>query len=219
MGDGREVADDQDDVRRRAPLPQVADDAVVDVVEVDPLEPGRVEVELVEGRLAAVEVVEVLDPALDVPVRLVLEGVPLQALLVRPLPPLGELAAHEEELLAGMGEHVAVEGLEVGVFLHLEAGHLADERALAVDDLVVRQGQDEVLRVGVPHAEGQVVVAELAEERVLAEIGEHVVHPAHLPLQAEAQAAEMDGPGDHGPGRRFLGDRLDAGEGRRRRPR
>ena len=213
VGDGREVAHDQDEVRRRAPLPQVADDTVVGVVEIDPLEPGRIEIELVEGRLAAIELVEVLDPALDVQVRPMLEGVPLQALLVGPFLPLGELAAHEEELLAGMGVHVPVEGLEVGILLHLEAGHLAHERALAVDDLVVRQGQDEVLRVGVPHAERQVVLAEFAEQGVLAEIGEHVVHPAHLPLEAEAQAAQMDGPGDHGPGRRFLRGRLDARAG------
>ena len=39
------------------------------------------------------------------------------------------------------------------------------------------------------------------------------MHPAHLPLEAEAEPAERDGPGDHGPGRRFLGGRLDAGEG------
>ena len=47
----------------------------------------------------------------------------------------------------------------------------------------------------------------------LAEVGQHVVHPAHLPLEAEAQPAERDGPGDHGPGGRFFGDRLDVGEG------
>src|SRR5512143_170171 len=80
--DGRKVADDQDEVPRRAAAADIADDAVVGVVEVDPLEPGLVEVELVEGRLARVKAVEVPDPALDAAVPLVREDVPFQALLV-----------------------------------------------------------------------------------------------------------------------------------------
>ena len=57
------------------------------------------------------------------------------------------------------------------------------------------------------------VVVVLAEDRVRGEIIEGVVHPPHVPLHAEAEAAHMRGPRDHGPGRRLLGDRLDVGKG------
>ncbi len=41
-------------------------------------------------------------------------------------------------------------------------GHLAHQGALTVDDLIMRKGQDEVLRVRIDHAEGQVVMVKLA---------------------------------------------------------
>ena len=59
--------------------------------------------------------------------------------------PLAEVAAHEQQLLAGMRPHVAVEQPQVGELLPQVAGHLVEQRALAVHDFVVRQRQDEVL--------------------------------------------------------------------------
>ena len=65
---------------------------------------------------------------------------------------------------------------------------------------------------GVDQAEGQLVVVILAVDRLVAEVTNRVVHPAHVPLEAEAQAAQVGGPRDARPGGRFLGDREDAGE-------
>ena len=44
--------------------------------------------------------------------------------------PLGDLAAHEQQLLAGMRPHEAVIGAQVGELLPAIARHLADQRAL-----------------------------------------------------------------------------------------
>ena len=73
------------------------------------------------------------------------EQVPVEAAVVVPFAPLAELAAHEQQLLAGLGEHVAEQQPQVGELLPVVAGHLAEQRAFAVDDLVVRQRQNEVL--------------------------------------------------------------------------
>ena len=43
------------------------------------------------------------------------------------------------------------------------------------------------------------------------EVRERVVHPAHVPLEAEAEPALVDRPRDAGPRRRLLGDRQHAG--------
>ena len=51
----------------------------------------------------------------------------------------------------------------------------------------------------------------LAIDGVLGKVFQHVVHPAHIPFQAEAQAAEVRRPRNHGPGRGLLGDGQDAG--------
>ena len=121
-----------------------------------------------------------------------------------PLAPLGDLAAHEQQLLARMREHVAVERAQVGVLLPHVAGHLVDHRPLAVHHFVVRERQDEVLAVGVDHREGDLVVVPLAVDRILLGVVEHVVHPAHVPLVGEPQAAQVHRPGDARPRRRFF---------------
>ncbi len=92
------------------------------------------------------------------------------------------------------------------------ARHLRHQRLLAVHDLVVGDRQDVVLAVGVHHREGHLVVVVPAVHRLLLDVLQRVVHPAHVPLQAEAQPAEaartlvVGRAGDAVPGRRLLGD-------------
>ena len=86
------------------------------------------------------------------------------------------------------------------------ARHLADDRAFAVHDLVVRDRQHEVLAEGVEKTEGHLVVAPAAIDRVARHVVERVVHPAHVPLEAEAETALVGRPRDAGKGGRFLGD-------------
>ena len=72
--------------------------------------------------------------------------------------------------------------------------------------LVVRHRQDEVFGEGIPDAEGELFVVILAEHRILLVVLQRVVHPAHVPLHAEAQAAHVGGARYHRPGGGFLGD-------------
>ena len=65
---------------------------------------------------------------------------------------------------------------------------------------------------GIEHAESQLVVVIAAEQAVLGHVAEGVVHPAHVPLEAEAEAAQIGGPGNHGPGGGLLGDGHDPRE-------
>ena len=95
-GNRREVAHGQDDVVGGPGPSDEADHARLVVVGVDPLEPARPRVQLVQGRFGPVEVVEVLDQPLNPEVRGVLQEVPVKALLVVPLVPLPELPAHEQ---------------------------------------------------------------------------------------------------------------------------
>ena len=79
-----------------------------------------------------------------------------------------------------------------------------------MDDLVVRERQDEVLAEGVHHAERQLVVVVAPVDRVLLEVAERVVHPAHVPLEAEAEPAEIGRPRHARPRGRLLRGRDDA---------
>ncbi len=132
--------------------------------------------------------------------------------VVVPLALLRQLGALEQQLLAGVRPHPAVERPQVGEALPPVARHLAQQRALEVHDLVVAERQHEVLAPRVDQAEREVVVVPRAVHGRLAEVLERVVHPAHVPLLAEAQAAVVDRPRHAAPRRRLLGDGEDAGD-------
>ena len=154
--------------------------------------------------MVKIEVVQVAHPIVHLTVAVVVEQHPFQLLIVPPFNELREFISHEAELLAGMRHHEAVKRAQILELCVVFAGHLVDERALSVHDLVVRQRQDKVLGIGVGHREGQVVVAALAPERVERHILQHIVHPAHIPFEEEAEAAVVIGLGDHWEGRGFL---------------
>ena len=75
-----------------------------------------------------------------------------------------------------------------------------------MDHLIVGDGQHKVLRKGIHHGEGDVLVVVLAEIGIQLQIVAHVVHPAHVPLQIEAQSPHVRRAGHQGPGGGLLGD-------------
>ena len=170
------------------PPPQVGDDALLHVREVDPLKTLRVGVPFVEFGQAAVEAVQVADPLEDPPVGRVLQEVPLKPGIVTPLRPLPELAPHEEEFLARVCEHVPQEEAEVCPLLPLIAGHLPDKRTLSVDDLIVREGEDVALTECIPDAEREKVepVASGRPGRARSSSGCHASSPCSTSGQTRA---------------------------------
>src|SRR5581483_8028849 len=186
-------------------------DRILAVIGDQPLEALAFAVAGVERGQFAVEAVEVADELLHAAMRNAVEEVPGEPALLAPLLPLREFLAHEEELLARIAPHEGVEGAKRGELLQVVAGHLLQKRALAVDDLVVAERRAEILREGVEHAEGQVVVVVPAVDRVAREVLQRVVHEPHVPLEAESQAALVDRLRYSRPGGRLLGNRHDAG--------
>ena len=89
------------------------------------------------------------------------------------------------------------------------AWHLVEHRALAVNNFVVRERQDEVLREGIQHGEGQQIVLPASIHRIFFGVLEDVVHPPHVPLVRETEPAQMDRTADAGKRGRLLsgGDR------------
>ena len=71
------------------------------------------------------------------------------------------------------------------------ARHAADQRALAVHDLVVAQRANEVLGKGVHDGEREQPVVAGAPRKIGLHVVQGVVHPTHVPLVVEAQAAVL----------------------------
>jgi hypothetical protein len=203
----REVGDGDGEVHPVARPAQQRHHAVLGVVTVDPAEAAAVEVHLMQRRLVTVHRVEIADPALQPLVLRVGELPPVEAGVVVPLVALAELGAHEHQLLARMGEQVAVERAQRRVLLPRVARHLLEHRPLAVDDLVVRERQHEVLGERIEHRERDLAVMPAPVHGILAHVGEHVVHPAHVPLVGEAEAAVEGRTAHRRPRRGLLGHR------------
>ena len=133
----REVEGGDHQVVRVGGAADEADHAVVAVGAVDPGKAGRVEVELVHRLLGAQHAVQVADPLAQSRMLGEVQQVPVEARVVIPLPPLPELAAHEHQLLAGLRVHPPEQEPQVRELLPVVAGHLVQQRALAVHHLVV----------------------------------------------------------------------------------
>src|SRR5674476_1012443 len=125
---------------------------------------------------------------------------------------MGELVAHEEQLLPGQGELVAEQEAQVRALLPLVPGHAREHRSLAVDHLVVAEREHEVLVGGVDRPEGELTLVEAPVDGVAREVVQRVVHPSEVPLEGEAQAALLGVAGHGRPRGRLLGDHHDPGD-------
>ncbi len=158
-----------------------------------------------EGATGPVDGVQVPQEPLDPSVGVPLQKVPLQGPVVIPLLPLPDLAPHEEELLPRVRVHVPVQETQVRELLpEVGLGHLVQHRAFHVDDLVVGEGQYEVLVERVEEREGEGSEVVLPVDRGVLDEFQHVVHPPHVPLEGEPESSQVDRPGDGRPCGRFL---------------
>ncbi len=94
---------------------------------------------------------------------------------------------------------IGVEEAQIGELLPHVAGHFVEKRILAVNDFVVRKRQHKVFGESIEHRKGELVLVVFAMDGVGGEISEGVVHPAHVPLQTEAEAPKVGRAGDAGP--------------------
>ena len=172
-------------------MARVHEHAGLVIVSHDPLESSLLAVAHVQRTERAIRTVEIADPARDAGVRGVRADRPVELVVVVPLAPHTELAAHEQELLAGQRPLIAVEQAQRCIALPRIRRHLRDQRSLAVHDLVVGQRQHVVLGVRVDRTERELIVVVLAVHRIALEEIERVVHPAQVPLVAKAEAAVL----------------------------
>ena len=214
--DRHEIAD-RDDLIAAVVNAAECDHALPVIVIGDPAEALPRVVVFPERRRLAVEPVECLGKFQQRSVIRIIQHEPLEPCLEIPLSPLAELLSHKEQLLAGMREHIAQECAVGREFLLIVPGHLLDHRTFAVHDLVMRDRQDIVLGEAVEEREGQLVVIECAVQRIHGHIREHIVHPAHVPLEIEAQSADVGRLCDERPRGRFLCDHQHIGVPRKDR--
>ncbi len=96
--DGREIADAGERSPAFGPEAQEREDVALPVVRIEPAEPRRLEIHLVQRGLGTVDRVQVAYEPLNARVLGTLEQLPVERDVVIPLRLLGELTAHEQQL-------------------------------------------------------------------------------------------------------------------------
>src|SRR3989454_12740155 len=191
--DGRGVDDGDNEVFRILATTDEHENAVVGVVGVNPFETVPVKIDLMKSRFRGVEFVEIGDKALDAAMGIPLEQVPVEAAGFAPFVALGDFLAHKEKFLAGVSVLIGVKETEIGELLPEVAGHFVEKRVFAVHDFVVGKGEEEILGEGVEEGESELIVLVFAMDGVVRKKAQSVVHPSHVPFEAEAEAAEIGG--------------------------
>ena len=97
------------------------------ILVIHPFKTGGHEVELMQRRRGPVEPVQVAHQPLYTRMSWIVQQMPVQALVMVPFARLGKFAAHEQQLLAGVAEHEAQVGTQIGELLPRIAGHLAQQ--------------------------------------------------------------------------------------------
>ena len=154
-----------------------------------------------------VQQVDVAHECLNALVVITIKQIPPDASVVTPLVPLRDFTTHKEQLLAGVSPHETEVCPKVGELLPCVARHLPDQRSFAVDNFVVGQWKNKILRKRVQQAEGNLVVVPATVDRISLDIPQGVVHPPHIPFERESEATFRHGPGNAGPSGGFLRDR------------
>src|SRR6266496_2412736 len=193
--DGRGVDDGDNEVFRVFATTDERENAVVGVVGVNPFKTVPVKIDLMKSGFGGVEMIEVGDEMLDAAMGIPLEQVPVETAGFAPFVALGDFLAHKEEFLAGVSVLIGVK-----------------ERVFAVDDFVVREGKQEIFCEGIEKRKSELVVLVFAMDGVVRKKAQSVVHPAHVPFEAEAEATEISGARNSGPGRGLFGDGENPGE-------
>ena len=183
-----------------------AENTAVSVVGVDPLEAVILLVQAVERRIFVVERQKPFHIILEVGMERLFRKVPVEGDFFIPFMELTEILSHEEKFLARMSEHESVADFQVGKFILVFARHFVDHRAFEVDDLVVREHQNEVFAGAVGDAEGHFVVVKFTEIRVELHVFEEVMHPAHIPFEGKSKTVLLRALGNVRPGGGFLGN-------------
>src|SRR5437588_9883183 len=114
--------------------------------------------------------------------------------------PLAELTPHEEQFFPGMPIHPAVEHSEIGELLPFVARHFIEKRFFSMHDLVVAEHENEIFLESIEQGKRDAALMKTPMNGIELHVTKEVVHPAHVPFEAEPEPAQVSRPGDTGPG-------------------
>ena len=87
-----------------------------------------------------------------------------------------------------MSCHKCICCLEIGIFVKAFSRHLIQHGAFQMNDFIMRKNKDIVLRICILHGKCHHMMCIFPEIRIQLHILCKIMHPSHIPLQAESQS-------------------------------
>src|ERR1700688_549247 len=106
-----------------SPLADECENAVVGVVQIDPLKSSITIIILGKRRFALVKEIKMLDQLSNTSVQGILKQMPIDTLIVIPFFPLADFAPHEQQFFAGVRVHPGIKHSDIGKLLPWIARH------------------------------------------------------------------------------------------------
>src|SRR5260370_38753561 len=104
-----------------------------------------------------------------------------------------------------MAPHETEQKAQVGELLPDIPRHLAQQRAFAIDDFIVRERQHKVFGISIHQRKGEVVMMIAPVDWIQAPVFENFIEQAHVPLQPEAKSTRSGRTSPHCPGSSSFG--------------
>src|SRR4029077_16541898 len=118
-----------------------------------------------------------------------LQQPPIQRGVMIPFAPLAKLAAHKKKLFPRMTKHPRIKHPQIGKFLPHITRHFRKQGPFPMNNFVVTKNQNELLLESVEQREGESSMMKPAKDWIQLHVFQKVVHPAHVPFEAETQSA------------------------------
>ena len=119
----------------------------------------------------------------------ILQQMPIQRARLAPFAVLRKFTAHKQQLFPRMPHHEAIGKAQIRKALPDIPRHFPNHRGFCMYHLIMRKHQHKILRIMICHAKGQLILMIFSINRVKLDIGEEIIHPAHVPFQAEPKTA------------------------------
>ena len=161
--------------------------------------------------MGEIKMIEIAYEFLQFRVLFVIKKEPFYLPFIVPFSELTDLSAHKGQLFAGVSHDICHEGSCACEFHFIIARHLIKERLLAVNDLIMRDGQNKFFIEGIEHGECKLVMDVLPEKRIGLYIFQKIVHPSHIPFKGESETGISFKAGYISPSRGFLGNHHNVG--------
>ena len=160
-------------------------DTSVSIIRIDPFKSFPALIHLIHRLMTLIQMKQRFYPLFHLLMLRLSQQEPVKFSFLAPFTKLSEFLPHEKKLLTGVSHHECITSFKVSIFIKSQSRHLIKHRTLKMYHFIMRQYQDIILTVCITHGKCHQMMIILTEIWIQLHIFREIVHPSHIPLQAE----------------------------------